>query len=84
MRPGWLMVSQTWYPGWVARVDGKRAALLHANFLFVGVEVPAGRHTVELVYRPNSFVFGLLLSILVGIILLAWKFGWLERISRQK
>lgn len=82
--PGWLMVSQTWYPGWVAKVDGKRTALLHANYLFVGVEVPSGQHTVELVYQPNSFVFGVLLSILVGIILLAWKFGWLERISRQK
>lgn len=82
--PGWLMVSQTWYPGWIARVDGKRTTLLHANYLFVGLEVPAGQHTVELVYRPNSFVFGLLLSILVGIILLAWKTGWLDRISRYK
>lgn len=82
--PGWVMVSQTWYPGWVARVDGKKTAILHANYLFVGIEVPAGQHTVELVYQPNSFVFGLLLSILVWIILLAWKSGRLERISRQK
>ncbi len=81
---GWLMISQTRYPGWLASVDGERVDIYSANYLFMGVSIPAGTHVVEMVYRPISFIFGLLLSILVGITLLAWKAGWLAVIFRLK
>jgi hypothetical protein len=60
--PGYLVVSQTHYPGWVARVDGETVPLLRANVAFDALALPAGRHAVELAYEPRSFALGLALS----------------------
>ena len=49
--PGYLVVTDSWDPGWRARVDGERADVLQGNLLFCAVPVPAGRHRVELRYR---------------------------------
>lgn len=62
--PGYLVLSDVWYPGWQARLDGKPAAIRRANYLFRAVSVPVGEHQVELVYRPLSFYLGALLSAL--------------------
>jgi hypothetical protein len=51
---GVLALHETWYPGWVADIDGKRVPILRADVLFRGVEVPAGRHRVLFRYEPFS------------------------------
>jgi hypothetical protein len=60
---GLLVLADAYDPGWRATVDGARAPVLRANVAFRGVAVPGGRHTVELVYRPLSVVWGLSLSL---------------------
>lgn len=72
--PGWLALSEVWYPGWTARLDGAPTPLARANYLFQAVPVPAGQHTLELRYRPLSFYGGAALS-LAGLALLwvVWK-----------
>ncbi len=55
---GWIVVSNCAWKGWRAYVDGKRVAIQRANVAFLGVHVPMGRHTVRLVYWPESFVLG--------------------------
>ncbi len=59
---GLLVVADAFFPGWQARVDGARAPVLRANYLVRAVPVSAGRHRVELTYRPRSFIAGLGLS----------------------
>ena len=66
---GWLVVADTWYPGWQAHVDGRLTEILPADGMFRAIAVPAGEHQVELLYRPISFRLGALLSLLS---LIAW------------
>ena len=55
---GWLVIADTWYPGWVAEVDGEARDVLPADYLFRGVSVPPGEHEIVLHYRPLSFYLG--------------------------
>ena len=61
-RAGWVVVSESAWKGWRAYVDGRRVAVRYANHAFLGVHVPAGRHRVRLVYLPESFTTGRLIS----------------------
>jgi hypothetical protein len=59
---GWLVLSDVWYPGWKARVNGQPAPVWRANFLFRAVQVPEGTDEVLFVYQPISFSLGAALS----------------------
>ena len=63
-RPGLLMLTDSNYPGWKAYVDGVPAPILEADYLFRGVLLPAGSHEVEFRYRPASYFYGGLISLL--------------------
>ena len=55
VQSGMLVLHETYYPGWVAEIDGRAARILRADVLFRGVEVPPGRHTVVFRFAPLSF-----------------------------
>jgi hypothetical protein len=74
--PGRLVFSEVGYPGWVASIDGGRIPLQTAYQLLRAVELPAGQHTVQLVFRPLSLAAGLLTS-LISLSGIAWY--WLRR-----
>jgi hypothetical protein len=67
--PGVLVLADTWYPGWQARVDGAPAALLRANYLFRGVLLSAGQHRVQLEFRPATLRRGAGISLAVALVL---------------
>jgi hypothetical protein len=70
-----LVVNDTYYPGWVARVDGYHAQIHRANALFMGVIGPAGEHEVVLEYRPPSFTAGLAVSAMAAVALAVLMLG---------
>lgn len=69
---GFLVLTDQYYPGWRAFVDGVPTRIYRADYLFRGVRVPAGEHRVEFIYRPATFLAGALGSVIgvAGIILL--------------
>jgi hypothetical protein len=73
---GWLVISDTWYPGWRASVDGADVPVVRANYLFRAVPVSAGEHQVVFSYQPASFYAGLVLLLLVAsILVISWRRG---------
>jgi hypothetical protein len=51
---GLLVLSDTFYPGWRATVDGAEVEILRANGLFRAIRIPAGHHLVVFDYAPRS------------------------------
>ena len=75
-----LVLSDTYYPGWIARIDGIQVPIYRTNYAFRGILVPQGKHDVTFVYSPLSFWIGLTGSILSVI---AWLFFFRRKSSKQ-
>jgi len=79
--PGYLVVSDVWYPGWRAYLDGRPADMKRANYLFRGLSIPAGEHVIEMRYQPISLLVGALVSAAAW---LAWIFLSVFQLRRSK
>lgn len=66
-RPALLVIADNWFPAWKATVDGESADVLRAYHTLRAVPVPAGRHTVEMVYESGIARLGLWLTILLSL-----------------
>jgi hypothetical protein len=62
--PSLVVLAQTWYHQWRAYVDGAPARLLRADYAFQAVQVPAGRHQIQLFYEDKALLAGVSLSAL--------------------
>jgi uncharacterized membrane protein YfhO len=51
-------LSEVYYPGWEAYVDGDRTPIERVNYTFRGILVPAGEHRVEFRFRPSTLRLG--------------------------
>ena len=74
-----VVVAQAYYHPWRATMDGRSAHLWRANHAFQAMEVPAGRHRVQLVYRDRSLRLGVFVSVAT---LLALVIAWF-RLSKE-
>lgn len=63
LEPSIVVLTDAYFPGWEAFVDGNSTEIFRANSLFRAVEVPAGAHTVVFRYRPESLYRGLFISL---------------------
>jgi len=63
-QPGYLVLSEVFYPGWKATVDGKRVEVLCGNYLFRVISLDKGEHEVRLYFVSWPFRIGALVSLL--------------------
>jgi hypothetical protein len=68
---GVLIVSDNWFPGWRAEVDGRSAPILKVDTVIRGVTLDRGRHMVTMRYLPGSVIGGFVLFV-AGLGLTAW------------
>lgn len=61
-RDGYLVLADSYFPGWEASVDGQQSTIYRADGNFRAVYLPAGEHRVVFRYSPSSFRAGLVLS----------------------
>lgn len=82
---GLVVLADRWNPGWHARYNGKPVPILEADYAIRGVQVPAGKGTLEFYYRPASLVLSVRLASLAAVLLLGWLIViWIRRRSGQR
>jgi hypothetical protein len=59
---GYLLIKDTWYPGWHAWVDGQPAEIERADTYFRAIHLDAGPHSVELRFDPETLKIGVIVS----------------------
>jgi uncharacterized membrane protein YfhO len=84
---GMLVLSEIFVPGWNAYVDGKKSDVYATDYALRGVALTAGSHHIELRYAPASLRYGVWISLVAGVVMLA-VFGaagwcWLGDRRRQ-
>jgi len=71
-----LVISDNFYPGWHAKMNGKDTEVLRTNYTFRGVVVLEGKNRVEMYYYPESFKWGIVIALIsivgIGIISAKW------------
>ena len=72
--PGWLVLGEWDYPGWQARVDGRRQEIYRADYALRAVPLATGDHVVEFRYQPASVYLGAVVSVttLAAVAVLIW------------
>jgi hypothetical protein len=86
---GWLVLADSYFPGWIAQIDDTEAHLYKANFNFRAIFVPAGEHTIRFKYSPISLRAGIIASFLgamalvLGAAYLLWQRFYRAEASSQ-
>ena len=79
---GYLVLSDPYYPGWQAKVDGEPVEILRANYAFRAVPVPAGTHRVSMVFRPVTWRAGLAITLgMVVVLVVGAVVAWRRRLE---
>ncbi len=79
-----LVLSDVYYPGWKAYVDGKESPVLACNSILRGVPLEKGQHSIILEYSPMSYKIGLIISGLTAIFVSCSIFLPSSRLMRRK
>ncbi len=80
---GLLVLSEIYYPGWQAIVDGQTVPILRVDYILRGVPVQAGQHRVEFLYRPATSVWGAVISgIALGLLVALGIWTWMRQRGR--
>ena len=79
-----LFLSDNFYPGWTASIDGRQTPIYKADYTFRAVKVPKGSHQIIFLFDPESFKLGAIITLttLVCLILLRvsrLKYAWERR-----
>jgi hypothetical protein len=89
-----LVLTDAYFPGWKATIDGQPAEIFPAYYAFRGILLPPGKHSVEYIYHPASFVWGLRITLAtLAVLLVAGVLGamralpasaWYARRARRR
>ncbi|MDP3998068.1 MAG: YfhO family protein [bacterium] len=82
-KPQLLLLSDNYYPGWKAFMDGKETKIYRANYTFRAVTVPAGKHQIEFIYDSPTFRWGIY-AFLLAILSIITIGVSLKKIAKDK
>jgi hypothetical protein len=65
----YLVLSELYYPGWHAYVDGKEVPILLVDYILRAIPLTPGKHEISFLYRPLSFILGAIITLLFALLL---------------
>jgi hypothetical protein len=65
-----LFLSESFYPGWKAYVDGVKMPIYRANHIFQAIPISQGVYVIKFIYDPLSFRIGVWLAMVVVVLLI--------------
>jgi len=74
--PSFLFLSEMYYPGWKAFVDGQATRILKGNYMFRVIEIPEGKHNVTFIFDPLSIKMGIgvtTFTLFMLLVLVVWS-----------
>lgn len=77
-KDGVVVFSEIYYPGWQATIDGQPVDIARADYILRAMNVPAGKHTIEMWFDPTSLhttesiAYAALAFLLIGVMILVW------------
>ena len=77
-KDGVVVFSEIYYPGWQVTIDGQPVDIARADYILRAINVPAGEHTIEMWFDPQSIqvtesiAYAALALLLIGVMVLAW------------
>ena len=78
--PALLVLTDTWFPGWKATVDGAGTAIHRVDYVIRGVQIAPGHHHVQFRYEPASWRAGWIVSAVgFGVVVALGLYGWRRR-----
>lgn len=78
---GFLVLTDTFYPGWRVFIDGKESKIYRADYIFRTVEIPKGNFIVRFEYKPFFYAVGKIVSIFsIFCLIFYFIFGKIKKI----
>lgn len=72
---GFLVLLDSFFPGWTVKVDGEEKPVLKANHFYRAVQLDSGSHTLEFEFFPEGFKEGLAVSAFALLVWMALPLG---------
>ncbi|KKQ96780.1 MAG: hypothetical protein UT23_C0025G0011 [Candidatus Woesebacteria bacterium GW2011_GWA1_39_12] len=79
-----LFLSESFYQGWKAYVDGQEEKIFRANYIFQSIFIPKGDHKIRFIYQPVSFKIGKWISLSTLIFLIGYFIYEKKRLKTRK
>ncbi len=79
-----LVVSENWYPGWSASIDGRAGTVARADYTLLGVPLPAGARRIELFFDDPVYARGKLITTVALLLTVAMIVGGIVMERRRR
>jgi hypothetical protein len=82
-KPQFLILSDVYYPGWKAYIDGKKNQIYQTDYVYRGILIPAGKHQVEFRYIPRHLYISYVLSGITFCLVSYFFYAYRRKLTRK-
>ena len=81
--PTFLVLTDSYFPAWEAKIDGQPTKIYQADYLFRAVRLDSGEHRVEFEYKPNGLYLGAVITFSTLLLMIIFALYWIAKGVRK-